>query len=52
MLQSYMGTDHPMAQVDSHSVTAFARLGLDPDMLDAEGEDLSDDMEAAMSFLQ
>ncbi len=52
MLQSYMGTDHPMAQVDSHSVTAFARLGLDPDMLDAEGEDLSDDMEAAMAFLQ
>jgi len=52
MLQSYMGSDHPMARVDSHSVTAFARLGLDPDMLDAEGEDLSDDMEAAMAFLQ
>ena len=52
MLQSYMGTDHPMGQVDSHTVTAFARLGLDPDMLDAEGEDLSDDMEAAMAFLQ
>ncbi len=52
VLQSYMGSDHPLAQIDCHQVGAFARLGLDPDMLDAEGEDLSDDMEAAMAFLQ
>ncbi len=51
MLQSYMGSDHPMAQVDYHTVTAFERLGLDPDMQDAEGEDLSEDMEAAMALL-
>lgn len=52
MLQSYMGSDHPLAQIDCQQVSAFARLGLDPDMLDAEGEDLSEDMEAAMAFLQ
>ncbi len=52
VLQSYMGSDHPLGQVDSSTVTAFARMGLDSDMLDAEGEDLSDDMEAAMAFLQ
>ena len=51
MLQSYMGTEHPMSKVDYHSVSAFARLGLDPDMQIAESEDLSADMEAAMSFL-
>jgi HD-like signal output (HDOD) protein len=52
MLQSYMGSDHPLAEVDYHQVTSFARLGLDPDMQEAEAEDLSDEMEAAMSFLQ
>lgn len=52
MLQSYMGSDHPLAQVDYSSVTAFERLGLDPDMQEAEAEDLSEDMEAAMALLQ
>jgi HD-like signal output (HDOD) protein len=51
MLQSYMGTEHPMAKVNYQTVTAFGRLGLDPDMQIAESEDLSEDMEAAMSFL-
>jgi len=52
MLQSYMGTDHPLAQVDYATVTAFARLGLDPDVEEAEAEDLSADMDAAMALLQ
>lgn len=52
MLQSYMGSDHPLAEVDYHQVSSFARLGLDPDMQEAEGEDLSDEMEAAMQLLQ
>lgn len=52
MLQSYMGSDHPLAEIDYQQVTSFARLGLDPDMQEAEAEDLSDEMEAAMSFLQ
>lgn len=52
MLQSYMGTDHPLAKVDYSEVTAFSRLGLDPDMQSAEAEDLSEDMAAAMQMLQ
>lgn len=52
MLQSYMGSDDTMAQVDYHQVTAFERLGLDPDMQYAESEDLTDEMEAAMLLLQ
>ena len=51
MLQSYLGTDSPMAKVDCTKVTAFERLGLDPDMQIAESEDLSEEMEAAMSLL-
>ena len=52
VLQSHMGSDHSLAKVDYHQVTAFARLGLDPDMQFAEAEDLSDEMEAAMALLQ
>ena len=52
MLQSYMGADHPYANIDYGSVTAFSRLGLDPDMQMAEAEDLSEDMAAAMQLLQ
>lgn len=52
MLQSYMGSNHPLAQVDYASVTAFARLGLDSDMEHAEADDLSAEMEAAMALLQ
>lgn len=51
VLQSYMGTDHQYAKVDYHSVTSFARLGLDPDMRDEEAEDLNAEMEAAMALL-
>lgn len=51
MLQSYLGTDSPMAKIDCTKVKAFERLGLDPDMQIAESEDLSDEMEAAMSLL-
>jgi len=51
MLQSYMGSDHPMAKVNYHTVMAFERLGLDPDMQDTEAEDISAEMEAAMTML-
>lgn len=52
MLQSYLGSSSPLGQVDYHQVTAFGRLGMDPDMQMAEAEDLSDEMEAAMTLLQ
>ncbi|WP_017937926.1 HDOD domain-containing protein [Zestomonas thermotolerans] len=51
-LQSYLGTQHPYAQIDWSQVSAFARLGLDPSQPTDEDEDLSDAMEAAMSMLQ
>ena len=52
VLQSYMGSEHPLAKVNYEQVSAFERLGLDPDMQFAEAEDLSDEMEAAMALLQ
>ncbi len=51
MLQSYLGTDSPMAKIDCSKVTAFERLGLDPEMQIADSEDLSEEMEAAMALL-
>lgn len=52
MLQSYMGSDHPLAQIDYSTVTSFAHLGLDSDMHEEQGEDLSEEMEAAMQLLK
>ncbi len=49
MLQSHMGTDHYLAEVDYNSVTSFGRLGLEAD--EPDEEDLSADMEAAMQLL-
>ena len=51
-LQSYIGTDHPLTQMDWSPITAFGRLGLDAEVNAHEVEDLSEDMEAAMAFLQ
>lgn len=49
MLQSYAGTKR-FAGLDLSTVTAFERLGLDPNIDSAEAEDLSEEMEAAMSL--
>lgn len=51
-LQSYIGSDHPLTQMDWTAITAFARLGLDAEINAHDVEDLSDEMEAAMAFLQ
>ena len=51
-LQSHLGTEHPLTKLDWSKVTAFERLGLDPDFEDKEGEDLSEEMEAAMRLLK
>ena len=40
-LQAHLGTDHPLAQVDWDQVSAFERLGLEPDVEDTEVIDLS-----------
>lgn len=51
MLQSYAGSEKTQL-IDCHNVTAFQRLGLDPDIESAEAEDLSEEMEAAMAMLK
>ncbi|QGZ32199.1 HDOD domain-containing protein [Stutzerimonas stutzeri] len=51
-LQSYIGSSHPFTQLDWNQIPAFAKLGLDPNTLLQEDEDLSAAMDAAMSMLQ
>jgi len=51
-LQLVAGTDHPWTRMDWSSISAFDRLGLDPDIDMAEEEDLSAQMDAAMALLQ
>lgn len=52
-LQTYMGQkDHPFMQMDWGKISAFKRVGLEPNMEDGENEDLSAEMEAAMAMLQ
>ena len=51
-LQSYIGTDHPLTQMDWSTISAFDRLGLSHEVNTHEVEDLSEDMEAAMALLQ
>lgn len=51
-LQSYLGSEHPYAQLDWSQIPAFRKLGLDPSQNLNDDEDLSAAMEAAMSMLQ
>lgn len=51
-LQSRSGTSHPLTQMDCSQVTAFDHLGLDPNIIWAEEEDLSEDLAAAQDLLQ
>ncbi len=50
-LQSLLGTDHPYTKMDWSAISAFQRLGLDPEIDMNEAEDLSEEMEAAMALL-
>lgn len=50
-LQSYIGTDHPLTQMDWSAISAFDRLGLSSEVNAHDIEDLSEDMEAAMALL-
>ena len=52
-LQTYMGKkDHPFMQMDWNNISAFKRVGLDPNLEDSGDEDLSAEMEAAMAMLK
>ena len=50
-LQTLVGSEHPFTEMDWNKISAFTRLGLDPNVDMAGEEDLSAEMEAAMSFL-
>jgi len=52
LLQSHMGDGSTLGELDYEQITAFERLGIDPDMQYAEAEDLNDEMAAAMDLLQ
>ncbi len=51
-LQSYLGSDNPLAQMDWSQISAFERVGLSTEVNAMEIEDLSEDMEAAMAMLK
>lgn len=51
-LQLVAGTDHPWTEVNWKTISAFDRLGLDPEVDMTEEEDLNAQMEAAMALLQ
>lgn len=52
ILQSLIGSQHPLTELDWSTVPAFAKLGLDPSVDLQADEDLSAAMEAAMGMLQ
>ena len=51
VLQSQAGHHAQMGDIELSDVTAFARLGINPENLEDDAEDLSADMEAAMALL-
>lgn len=51
LLQYVAGSDHPYTELDWTQITAFKRLGIDPNFTEDEDEDLNAEMEAAMALL-
>jgi len=51
LLQYVAGSDHPYTELDWTQITAFNRLGIDPNFTEDEDEDLNAEMEAAMALL-
>jgi HD-like signal output (HDOD) protein len=51
-LQSRIGSDDPLAQMDWHGISAFSRLGLEPDFNAMDVEDLSEALAASIASLQ
>lgn len=50
-LQSYAGTDHPLASLNWSEIPAFAKLGLASDMDVHEVDGIAEDIEEAKAFL-
>jgi HD-like signal output (HDOD) protein len=51
VLQSYTDTDHPLGQIDSASVGAFARLGLEADEEDHQLSAIAEEVDATQYAL-
>jgi len=51
MLQNYIGSEHHYLEMDWSHISAFKRMGVDPSVDPNEDEDLTAQMEAAMSLL-
>ncbi|MEX0605430.1 MAG: HDOD domain-containing protein [Marinobacter sp.] len=51
-LQLVMGSDHPLTEMDWTTISAFDRLGMDPEKDLNDEEDLNAQMAAAMALLQ
>ena len=51
LLQSFMGTDHPLGQVDWDSVPALAKLGFTSEVEEIEMEGCTEKIEAAQAML-
>lgn len=51
-LQLIVGSDHPLTEMDWTTISAFDRLGMDPEKDLNEEEDLNAQMAAAMALLQ
>lgn len=52
LLYSHMADGSSLGELDYHSVTAFERLSMDPDMHSAEAEELNEDMVAARELFR
>ncbi|WP_144391409.1 HDOD domain-containing protein [Pleionea sediminis] len=50
-LQSYAGTEHPLASVDWATVPAFSKLGMSPEIDVHDVDELADDLDEARSAL-
>ncbi|TNC83068.1 MAG: histidine kinase [Oleiphilus sp.] len=51
LLQLVAGSDHHYNEMDWSQISAFERLGIDPNFTEDEDEDLNAEMEAAMALL-
>ena len=51
-LQSHIGSDDPLLEMDWSEISAFARLGMDPGFNVLEAEDLSEALQASIAALQ
>jgi len=52
MINSYAGSNHPYTKMDLNKVTAFGRLGIDPETQNFVATDITEDLEAAKDMFK